>query len=145
MGDLVGVVWRPCRTSLLESGLEHMAMPAFDHARADWHAPGQRAWIVQTVQTMAQVAIPVAHRSFCFRDPVGFQMLGQGRDHLLHVATLESLLLGSSPWILQGQPAAWRGRSQVFANVNEVAQKVGLGANTPRLRRRIRSAPSSTA
>ena len=81
VGDLVSVVGQPCGPSLFKSGPEHMAVAAFDHARADGQTQDQRAWIVQTVQTIAQIAIPAAHRSFRFRCSLGFQMFRQGCDH----------------------------------------------------------------
>ena len=100
-------------------------MSAFDHSGADGQAQGQCAGIVQTVQSMAQIAIPVAPRSFCFRGPVGFQMFGHSGQHLLYRTALESLLLRASPWIRLIRPATGCGGPQIFADVEEVAQKAG--------------------
>ena len=56
----------------------------------------------------------------------GFQMFSQGGYDLGHRPTLESLLLGPSPLIWLSGSAYRCRRTQVFADVIEVAQEVAL-------------------
>ena len=128
VSDLVGGVWQPGRACFFESCLEDMTMAACDATRADRQTQRQGQGVVQAVQTMAQVAMSVAHGGFRFRGALGFQMLLQGGPHLGNVAALEPLLRRASPALRLIGTATRRGLSQIFADVKEVAQKVALSA-----------------
>ena len=62
MGERVSVFWQPGGAGLFESGLADMTVSAFDHARADRQAQGQGTWIVQGIESIAQVAMALADR-----------------------------------------------------------------------------------
>ena len=77
---------------------------------------GQCAGIIQCVQPIGRVAMPLAHRG----------VVVQGGHDLGRRPTFESLLLRPSPLIGRAGPAHRRRCSRVFADVKEVAQKVRL-------------------
>ena len=54
---------RPPRAGQLEPLLDHMAVGAFDLARADGQAPPQSAPVIQLGQAVAQVAVAGGHRA----------------------------------------------------------------------------------
>ena len=123
MGDLVGVVVQPGGAGLFESSLEHVPVAAFDHARANGQAQGQGSRVVQSIESMAQVAMALAHRRFFVRSGLRFQMFGQGGDNLRHRPTLESPLLGVPPRIGLVGPAHGRGGGQVFTDMKKSHRK----------------------
>ena len=69
VGDPVVVIGQPGGPGFFESGLEHMAISAFHDAGTNRQGQGQGLWIVQTVQAVAQIAMAVADRGFCFGCP----------------------------------------------------------------------------
>lgn len=117
-GERVSVFWQPGGAGLFESGLADMTVSAFDHARADRQAQGQGTWIVQGIESIAQVAMALADRGCFLRRGLRFQMFGQSRDDPGRRAPLQSRLLGGPPHRSS--------RGQIFTDVKEVAQEVAL-------------------
>src|ERR1017187_5468689 len=120
------MVMQPGDARLLEARLQHMAMPALDHAGADRQTQRQGPRIVQAVLAIAHVTMSVAHRRFRFHGSDRLQMFLQGGDYLLDVSAPQALLLGTAPLIGLGRPTAWCRVAQILADVKEIAQKGGL-------------------
>jgi hypothetical protein len=124
--DLIGMVPEPGGAGLLETGMEDMAVTALDHARANRQTQGERARIVQAVQPIAQITVAVAHRRFLLIRAFGFQMGLQRGDDFLHRSPPPPLLLRPPPAISPAGLTTGRRRSQVFADMKEVAAKDAL-------------------
>ena len=109
-------------------------MAACNHARADGQSQCQGARIVQTVQSVAPVAVRVAYGCFFFRRGVGFEVFFQTAQHEGHGPALEAFLLGAAPRIGLSRTAGGRGGGQMFADVKVVAPAGGLrGKHFPAL------------
>ena len=126
VGDLVGVVGQPGGARLFESGLEDMAVAAFDHPRADRQTQRQGTGIVQAIEPVAQIAMTLSDRGVFVPGPRRFQMFRQGRDDPRRGPTLEAVLLSVSPLLGLVRPAHGCRRGQIFTDMEEVAQKAGL-------------------
>src|SRR5665647_404959 len=100
-----------------------MSVSALNHARADWQAQFQSAWIIQAVQTIGYISMPVAHGCQFFGCAKGFQMLLESVDYLVNRPGTEPFLLGVPPLIRLAWPTGLRRRSQILADVEKVAQE----------------------
>lgn len=77
--DLVCVVVQPSGACLFESGVEHMTMSALDHAGTNRQTQCQCLGIVQAIQSIGDITMPIAHRGLLFRcaDLVGRRTSGK--------------------------------------------------------------------
>ena len=59
VSDLVGVVGYPSGADLLEPGVDPMSVSALDHPRANRQTQCERPQVVQTVESIVQIAVVV--------------------------------------------------------------------------------------
>src|SRR5258708_36265329 len=99
VGDSIGVVGQPRGPGVLESSLQYMPVSRLDESRSNGQAEPDRPRVIQTVGTVGQIAMAVAHVRVLFRSSLRLQMLAQRLDHLGKRSAFEPFLLGSSPGV----------------------------------------------
>src|ERR1035437_7533253 len=103
-----------------------MPMSGFNHSRPNRQPQLQCPWIVQAISSICQIPVPIAHWGLFLRRCGWLQMFSQGVNDLFQCATLEPSLLGSAPLIWSAGSATLSSRSQVFADMKEIAQEASL-------------------
>jgi len=126
VGHLVCVVGQPGGSGLFQACLEHMAVAALDQSRSDGEAFLNGARLVQTVHTVAEVSMSVAHGGLFFGGSLGFKMRQEFLDDLLERTAAQSFLLRPAPGIRLGRAARFCGRTEILADMIKVAQEGAL-------------------
>src|SRR5207249_5540890 len=111
------------------TGVQTCALPILsrlDHSRANRQSKLQGTRIIQAVGAVYQITVPIAHGGVLFRCVGRFQMLSQCLDDFLHRSSLEPILLGSAPPLRSLGLTSGRSRSQILADMKEIAQEASL-------------------
>ena len=121
VSDLIGGGDQPGCAGLFETGVEDVSVTAFNHPRANGQSQFQGGGIVQAVEPVFEVAVSVAYGSFFLDEGIRFHVGLQCFQDFFHGTPAQSFLLDMAPTVWLLRSAGLSRRTQIFADVIEVA------------------------